>query len=101
MADHTKPAPQDFPNRLPPQDIDAEESILSAILIDNESLFDVIEILSPDDFYRASHQKIFTAITELFTKSEPIDLVTLANILKKKKHLEEVGGASYLAPACK
>ncbi len=97
MADHTKPAPQDFPNRLPPQDIDAEESILSAILIDNESLFDVIEILSPDDFYRASHQKIFTAITELFTKNEPIDLVTLANILKKKKHLEEVGGASYLA----
>ena len=97
MTNQAKAAVQDFPNRLPPQDTDAEESILSAILIDNEALFDVVEILTPEDFYRASHQKIYSAITGLFTRNEPVDLVTLANILKERKHLEEVGGAAYLA----
>jgi replicative DNA helicase len=97
MTDRLKPTSQEFPNRLPPQDIDAEASILSAILIDNESLFDVVEILQPDDFYRGAHQKIYSAITGLFTRNDPIDLVTLANILKEQKHLEEVGGATYLA----
>jgi len=97
MADQVKNIVQEFPNRLPPQDIDAEASILSAILIDNETLFDVLEILQPDDFYRGAHQKIYSAITGLFTRNEPIDLVTLANILKERKDLETVGGASYLA----
>ncbi len=97
MTNQVKNIVQEFPNRLPPQDIDAEASILSAILIDNETLFDVVEILQPDDFYRGAHQKIYSAITGLFTRNEPIDLVTLANILKERKHLEEVGGATYLA----
>ena len=82
---------------LPPQNIDAEESIISAILIDNTTLLDVIEILSPQDFYRTAHQIIYTAVIELFDKAEPIDLVTLANKLKEKGQLEEIGGASYLA----
>jgi replicative DNA helicase len=97
MADHAKIASQDLPNRLPPQNTDAEASILSAILIDNEALLDVVEILTPEDFYRDAHQKIFSAIGGLFTRNEPIDLVTLANILKERKHLEKVGGAAYLA----
>ena len=84
-------------HHLPPQSIDAEESILAAILIDNDTLLDVLEILSPEDFYRTAHQIIFTGITQLFTRNEPIDLVTLANILKEQKKLEEVGGATYLA----
>jgi len=82
---------------VPPQNIDAEESIISAILIDNNTLLDVIEILSPQDFYRTAHQIIYTAVIELFDKAEPVDLVTLANKLKEKGHLEEIGGASYLA----
>ncbi|MCP4683530.1 MAG: replicative DNA helicase [Desulfobacterales bacterium] len=84
-------------HKLPPQSIDAEESILCAILIDNSTLFDIVEILTPEDFYRSAHQKIFAGITELFAKSEPVDLVTLANHLKGNGHLEEVGGAPYLA----
>ena len=84
-------------SRLPPQNIEAEESVLSAILVDNNVLLDVIEILSPDDFYRSAHQKIFAAITELFDKGEPIDLVTLANKLNENGCMEEIGGASYLA----
>lgn len=82
---------------LPPQNVEAEESILSAILIDNNTLLDVIEILAPDDFYKSIHQKIFSAITELFSRNEPADLVTLTNILKEKDQLEDIGGATYLS----
>jgi replicative DNA helicase len=98
MAERQGQTPKDpAPYNLPPQNIEAEESIISAILIDNNTLLDVIEILSPDDFYRTAHQKIYTAITDLFDKTEPIDLVTLANKLKEKGQLEEIGSASYLA----
>jgi replicative DNA helicase len=82
---------------LPPQSIEAEESLFSAILIDNEALQDVVEVLTPPDFYRPAHQKIFSAITDLYAQNEPIDLVTLTNHLRKGKILEEVGGAVYLA----
>ena len=83
--------------KLPPQSIEAEESILSAILLDNSTLLDVLEILTPDNFYRTAHQIIFAAIAELFSKAEPVDLVTLTNILRDKNQLEEIGGAAYLA----
>jgi len=82
---------------LPPQNLEAEESILSAILVDNNILLDVLEILSPEDFYKTTHQKIFAATTELFSRNEPTDLVTLTNILKERGELEKIGGATYLA----
>ena len=82
---------------VPPQSLEAEESILSAILVDNDTLPEILEILSPQDFYRSSHQKMFTAITELFVKDEPVDLVTLTNILRERGWLEGIGGAAYLA----
>ncbi len=82
---------------VPPQNIEAEQSILSAILIDNNTLLDVIEILAVDDFYKTAHQKIFAAIIDLFDRGEPIDLVTLANNLDESGHLEDIGGATYLA----
>jgi len=82
---------------VPPQSLEAEESILSAILVDNDTLPEILEILAPQDFYRSSHQKMFTAITELFSKDEPIDLVTLTNILRERGWLEGIGGAAYLA----
>jgi replicative DNA helicase len=83
--------------KLPPQSIEAEESILSAILLDNSTLLDILEILTPADFYRTAHQHIFTGITDLFSKAEPVDLVTLTNLLRDKNKLEEIGGAAYLA----
>lgn len=82
---------------LPPQSLEAEESILSAILVDNNTLLEILEILSPEDFYRSAHQKIFSAISELFSRNEPVDLVTLTNILREHDRLEEIGGAAYLA----
>lgn len=83
--------------KLPPQSIEAEESILSALLLDSSTLLDVLEILRPENFYRTAHQKIYAAIVELFSKAEPVDLVTLTNILRDKNQLEDIGGAAYLA----
>ena len=98
MSPHEESKSKDnAPYGLPPQNIEAEGSIISAILIDNDALLDVIEALGPEDFYRTAHQKIYAAITDLFDKAEPIDLVTLANKLKEKGELEAIGGASYLA----
>jgi replicative DNA helicase len=98
MADHQKKNQIDPSlHNVPPQNVEAEESILSAILIDNSVLLDVIEILKADDFYKTTHKKIYTAIIDLFDKGEPVDLVTLANILQERGLLEDMGGASYLA----
>lgn len=98
MAHKPKSAQQDPSlQKVPPQSIEAEESILSAILLDNSTLLDVLEILLPEDFYRTAHQKIFSGIGQLFSKAEPVDLVTLTNWLRDKNLLEEVGGAAYLA----
>jgi replicative DNA helicase len=83
--------------KLPPQSLEAEESLLSAILIDNQTLLEVVEILQPEDFYKSAHQKIFSAVLNLFSNSEPVDLVTLTTQLRDDGHLEEVGGATYLA----
>jgi len=75
MPDHDRSTPKDpVPYGLPPQNIEAEEAIISAILIDNDALLDVIEVLGPQDFYRTAHQKIYAAITDLFDKAEPVDL---------------------------
>jgi replicative DNA helicase len=83
--------------KLPPQNIEAEQSILGGILIENEALNTVVEFLEEGDFYREAHQKIFNSMLALSERSEPLDLITITNELKKKKELEEIGGASYLA----
>jgi len=85
------------PLHVPPQHLQAEEAIISAVLLDNDTLLEVIEILGPEDFYKTAHQKIFTAIADLFSRNEPVDLVTVTNALKTKGHLEQIGGAAYLA----
>ena len=82
---------------VPPQNIEAEDALISAILLDNDTLLDVMDILSAPDFYKDAHCKIFEAISELFMNNEPVDLVTLANKLKEQGKLDQVGGASYLA----
>ena len=84
-------------SNLPPQNIDAEESIISAVLLDNYTLLNILDILSAEDFYRTAHQKIFKTIIDMSHKGEPIDLVTLANALKNNNQLDEIGGAVYLA----
>ncbi len=84
-------------DRMPPQNVEAEASVISAVLIDNSTLNDVLGILKPECFYRTAHQKIFAAICDLFACHEPADLVTLSNRLKETGQLEAVGGSAYLA----
>lgn len=84
-------------DRLPPQNIEAEQSVLGGMLIDNETVTRVIEILRPEDFYRPAHQLVYQGIVALYQKNEPSDLITITNWLKKEQRLDEVGGASYLA----
>ena len=82
--------------RLPPQSLEAEVSVLGGVLLDNEALSRVLEAINDGDFYREAHRKIFTAILALFERSEPGDLITLTEALKKRGTLEEVGGIEYL-----
>jgi replicative DNA helicase len=84
-------------HKIPPQNIEAERSVLGAILLENEALNGVLEILKPDDFYGESHRKISSAILELSERNEPGDLITLSSILKDKNQLDSIGGVSYLA----
>jgi replicative DNA helicase len=83
--------------KLPPQNIEAEQMVLGAILIENDAINNVMSILTPEDFYKDIHRRIFTAVLEMFERREAIDLVTLTDALRGKVGLEAVGGASYLA----
>ena len=82
--------------RIPPQNLEAETSVLAGVLLDNEALNRVLEVLKEGDFYRESHRKIFSAILDLYERSEPVDLITLAEALRKREVLEQVGGIEYL-----
>ena len=84
-------------HKLPPQNIEAEQSVLGGILIENGAINKVMEILTVDDFYRDSHQRIFNALVDLSERDEPADLITLTNELRKSNQLDSIGGASYLA----
>jgi replicative DNA helicase len=84
-------------DRIPPQNIEAEQAVLGAIFLQPSSLTLASELLIPEDFYRASHQKIYNAMLELSDKGEPVDLVTVTSELADVNLLEEVGGVSYLS----
>lgn len=82
--------------KIPPQNIEAEQSILGSLLIDKDAIIKVADILTADDFYRPDHGEIYQAILKLFEKRKPIDVLTLTDELEKLKKLKEVGGASYI-----
>ena len=82
--------------QLPPQDIDAEQSVLGSLLIDKDAIIKIADIITAGNFYRKSHEIIFQAILDLYSKSEPIDLLTVSSRLKEKKQFKEIGGMSYL-----
>jgi replicative DNA helicase len=84
-------------HKVPPQNLEAEQSVLGGILLDNLALNTVLEVLGTNDFYSEAHRRIFTAVVELSNRNEPCDLITLSNLLKNQKRLEQVGGMAYLA----
>ena len=91
MADKSVPA-----GKVPLQNLDAEMSLLGAILIDEETLADITEHVKPKDFYDKRHAIIFDAIMRLYEKNKPVDLLTLTDELKRKNEIDEIGGSAYL-----
>jgi len=83
--------------RIPPQNLEAEQSVLGSTLLDRDAIARVAEALRPEDFYRDLHRTIYTVILELFERGEPVDLITVTNRLASIGKLEDVGGATYLA----
>ena len=83
--------------RIPPQNLDAEKSLLNAVLIDEEVLADISEHVKPGDFYNRIHGIIFGAMMRLYEKHRPVDLLTLTDELKKKNELDEIGGSAFLS----
>ena len=82
--------------KMPPQAVDLEEAVLGALMLEKDALTNVIDILKSDSFYKDSNSRIFGAIERLFTRSEPVDILTVTQELKKTGELELVGGAYYI-----
>ncbi|MBU0629812.1 MAG: replicative DNA helicase [Candidatus Margulisbacteria bacterium] len=83
--------------KIPPQNLAAEQSVLGSMLLDKNAVFRAAESLAPDSFYRDAHRYIFEAILVLFDKGEPVDLVTVTETLRKSGKLDAVGGSVYVA----
>lgn len=89
------PAPSTF-DRQPPQDLSAEQSVLGGMMLSKDAIADVVEELTPGDFYRPAHEAVYDCILDLYTRGEPADPVTVAAELEKRGELSRVGGAPYL-----
>ena len=83
--------------KLPPQSEDAEMAVLGSMLLEEDAISQAIELLDENSFYKDSHKKIFSVIVSIYSDNKPVDLVTTTELLKKRKVLDEVGGASYIA----
>jgi replicative DNA helicase len=95
LAEERAPQAQQF-DRVPPQAIEAEQSVLGAMMLSKDAIADVVEMVRPNDFYRPQHQLIYDAILDLYARGEPADAVTVSNELTRAGQLTRVGGAPYL-----
>jgi replicative DNA helicase len=84
-------------DKIPPQSLNAEKSLIGAVLLDKETMLRVGDIITTEDFYKDGHSRIYDVMTELYEKNEPIDILTVSNRLEEKGVLEKCGGQSYLA----
>ena len=83
-------------DRVPPQNIDAEQAVLGAMLIKKEAIAEVSQILRPEDFYRDAHKIVYEAMLTLFNKNEPADIVTVSDYLNNENLMEKVGGVTFI-----
>ena len=83
--------------KLPPQNLEAEESVLGSLMMDKDAVIKVVDILLPDDFYNPAHGKIYGEVLDLFQKHQPVDVLSVTSRLKEKNLLKNIGGSSYLA----
>lgn len=84
-------------DRVPPQNLEAEVAVLGSMLLDRDAIATVVEVLRPEDFYREAHRLVYTAITDLFERGEPCDLITVTDRLRDLGRLDEAGGAAYVS----
>lgn len=89
-------AKNDLPEKLPPQNIEAEQSLLGCLMLDKNAIVKVADFIKAGDFYKNIHQEIYQAMIELFERMEPIDILSVSGRLREKNKLEEIGGSSYL-----
>ncbi|MDR7401024.1 MAG: replicative DNA helicase [Armatimonadota bacterium] len=82
--------------RVPPQNLEAEQGVLGSMLLDRDAIARVVELLRPEDFYRDAHRRIFETVVELFERGEPVDLITVTDRLRDRGQLDDVGGAGYV-----
>src|SRR3989344_2850316 len=82
--------------KLPPQDLDAEQSVLGALMIDKDAIYTIVDILNPSDFYKKAHSLIYETIFKIWERHEPIDILSVTAELRKNEILKEVGGSAYL-----
>jgi replicative DNA helicase len=87
---------QHRPERVPPHSLEAEESVLGSTMLSGEAIAAVVEVLKPSDFYRPAHQRIFDAVLAIYGRGEPVDAITCVEELKRRKTIDEVGGALYV-----
>src|SRR6266566_3789369 len=80
------------PDRVPPHNMEAEESVLGSMMLSAEAIAEVIEVLRPEDFYRGTHRKIYQILLDIYGRGEPVDAITTAAELTRRGMLEEVGG---------
>ena len=83
--------------RIPPHNIDSERALLGSIMLRPEAIHEIMDIIRPDAFYSEKHRIIYQAMSEIFTRNEPIDLLTITARLTEKNQLEQIGGSAYLA----
>ena len=84
------------PDKLPPQNNEAEQSLLGCLMLDKEAIAKVVDLINPEDFYKSVHQDIYQVMTDLYEKSEPIDILSISSKLKERNKLENIGGSAYL-----
>src|SRR5882762_10558099 len=83
-------------DRQPPQDLMAEQSVLGGMLLSKDAIADVVEVLTPNDFYRPAHQAVYDCVLDLYGRGEPADPITVSAELERRGELGRVGGAPYL-----
>jgi replicative DNA helicase len=96
LARAVEDVPRLRPERVPPQNLDAEQSVLGSMMLSAEAIADVVEIIHPSDFYRSAHRRIYEAMVAIYARGEPVDVITTTEELKRQGILEEVGGPLHV-----
>ena len=87
----------DINTKIPPQNTEAEQCLLGCLMLDKEAIVKVVDFIRAEDFYKGLHQDIYSAMVELYEKSDPIDIVSVSARLKERNKLEDIGGSAYLS----